>query len=139
VGSAGTDIDAVLTAANTIRTTAFVEPDTILIHPNDWSSTGFAAAKDSAGNYLLGSAVMAPEPRLWGMRVVQSTQVTENTLIVANLKVAARLYVRMRPTVEVQPHGGTAEFIANQTLVRAEERLFLAVPQPKAICLVTAV
>lgn len=109
------------------------------MHPNDWSSSGFAAAKDSAGNYLLGDAVSAPRPRVWGIPVALSTQVTENTATVANLKVAAGAYVRMRPTVEVQPHGGTAEFIANQTLVRAEERLFLAVVQPKAICTVTAI
>ena len=35
--------------------------------------------------------------------------------------------------------GGTTEFIANQTLIRAETRLALAIHHPTAICLVTAI
>lgn len=139
IGSAGTDLDAVATAANTVRTLAFVEPDTVVMHPNDWASTGFLLAKDSSGQYLVGNPVSATAPSLWGMKVVLTTRMTENTLLVANLKEAARVYVRQAPTLEVQPGGGTAEFIANQTLIRAEERLALAIVRPLAACKVTAV
>jgi hypothetical protein len=53
---------------------------------------------------------------------------TENTALVANLQMAAIAYIRQPPVVEVAPYGGgTTEFIANQTLVRAEERLALAI------------
>ena len=69
-----------------------------------------------------------------------TTRQTENTAVVANLKQAAKVFVRMPPTLEVAPFGGgTAEFIANQTLVRAEERLALTVVRPEAIVTVTAV
>ena len=56
---------------------------------------------------------------------------TENTAMVANLAIAATAYVRQAPVVEVAPYGGgTTEFIANQTLIRAKERLALAVLHP---------
>jgi|GEM_PF-3544965 len=139
VGSAGTDLDAIATAVNTIRTTAFLEPDIIIMHPNDWASSGFLLAKDTAGNYLLGNPAEQTTPRLWGIPVALTVRMTENTALVANLRDAARLYVRQAPTLEVQPGGGTAEFIANQTLIRAEERLALTVVRPASICLVTAV
>lgn len=139
VGSAGTDLDAIAEAANKVRTGAFVEPDTVVMHPNDWASTGFLLAKDSSGQYLVGNPLQGTAPSLWGMRVVLTTRMTENSVMVANLKEAARVYVRQGPSLEVQPGGGTAEFIANQTLIRAEERLALAVVRPSAICTVTAV
>ena len=57
-----------------------------------------------------------------------------------SLSMAATAYVRQSAVVEVAPYGGgTTEFIANQTLVRAEERLTVAIHHPAAICLVTAV
>ena len=72
--------------------------------------------------------------------MILSGAMTENTAMVANLAIAATAYVRQAPMVEVAPHGGgTTEFIANQTLIRAEERLALAVHHPTAICTVTAI
>ena len=89
---------------------------------------------------MLGTPVGAVTPTLWGVPVVLSESMTENTALVANLKLAATAYVRQTPVVEVAPFGGgTSEFIANQTLVRAEERLALAIHHPTGICLVTAV
>ncbi len=74
------------------------------------------------------------------MPVLLTPRQTENTIMVANLKQGRKVYARQAPVVEVAPMGGgTAEFIANQTLVRAEERLALTVVRPAAICAVTAV
>jgi HK97 family phage major capsid protein len=138
VGSLGTDLDAVMAAANQIRVNAFVQPDTVVINPNDWSSSGFA--KDSTGRYMLDSPHDQVVPKLWGMNVVQSTQMTENTLLVGCFREGVRAFVRQPPTVEVHPYGGgTAEFTANQTLIRCEERLSITVPRPLCFCTVTAV
>ena len=77
---------------------------------------------------------------LWGIPVILTEHMTENTALVANLKIAATAYVRQPPVVEVAPYGGgTTEFIANQTLIRGEERLALAIHHPSAICSVTSV
>jgi HK97 family phage major capsid protein len=141
VGSAGTDLDAIAAAFAAIRVgAAHCDPDVVVMHPNDWYSAGFLLAKETTGGYLVGSPVTSVKPMLWGVPVILSEYMTENTALVANLKIAATAYVRQPPVMEVAPYGGgSTEFIANQTLVRAEERLALAVHHPAAICLVTAV
>ena len=141
VGSAGTDLDAIAAGFLAIRTgAAHCDPDVVVMHPADWFSAGFLLAKDTAGQYLVGDPVTGVKPSLWGVPVILSEAMTENTAMVANLAIAATAYVRQAPVVEVAPYGGgTTEFIANQTLIRAEERLALAVHHPAAICTVTAV
>lgn len=138
IGSAGTDLDAVVAAMTRIRTTAFVEPDTIILHPGDWGSAGFATAKDTQGNYLLGDAVTSPQPMLWGMRVVLTTQMTENSALVGNFARAAKVWVREGVRLDVAPASG-AEFKNNTTLIRCEERIAMEVLRPEALCVVTAV
>ena len=141
VGSAGTDLDAIAAAFLALRTgAAHCDPDVVIMNPADWYSAGFMLAKETGGQYLLGNPVSAIKPMLWGIPVILTEHMTENTALVANLKLACTAYVRQPPVVEVAPYGGgTTEFIANQTLVRAEERLALAIHHPAAICSVTAV
>jgi len=140
VGSAGTDLDAIAAAMLLLRNgAAHCDPDVVVLNPIDWYSAGFVLAKDTTGRYLTGDPTSTTKPTLWGIPVVLSESMTENTAMVANLSVAATAYLRQPPIVEVRPGGGTAEFVANQTLIRAEERLALAVHHPAAIVLVTAV
>ena len=139
VDSVGTDLDAVLAAITRVRTTAFVDPDVIVMHPNDWGSTGFAAAKDANSSYLISDAVTAPRPSLWGLRVILTTQMTENTALVANMARAAKVWVRESPRLEVAPIASGANFVNNTTMVRCEERLALEIVRPEALCAITAV
>jgi len=65
---------------------------------------------------------------------IVSEAMTQNTALVLNAKLAATAYVRQPPTVEVAPFGGgMTEFVQNQTLVPAEERLALASHHPAAV------
>ena len=139
VGSLGTDLDAIVAGIAALRTgPAHCEPDVIVMHPNDWYSAGFLLAKETGGAYLVGNPSTGALLQLWGVPVIISEAMTENTALVASLKTAATAYIHQPPVFEVAPASG-AEFIANQTLVRSEERLALAIHHPKAICLVTAV
>ena len=95
-------------------------------------------AKNGDGRYIVADPAAPGPETLFGMRVVATTKMTLNTALVGNLKEAARIYLRMQPTVDVaQLGGGTTEFIADQTLVRCEERLALAVPRPTSLCAIT--
>ncbi len=130
------NLDALFRGTNDLRTgSAFTEPDTIVMHPTDFGLVRLA--KDTAGNYLTGDAMESGPVTLWGTPVVVTNRIAAGTALVANLAEAARVYLRQPPTLEVAPVAGTAEFIANQTLVRAEERLALAVVRPSALVKVT--
>jgi hypothetical protein len=132
VGSARTDLDGVAAGFAAVRVgAAHCDPDVVVMHPNDWYSAGFLLAKETTGGSLVRSLVTAVKPMLWGVPVILSEYMTENTALVANLKIAATASIRHPPVVEVAPYsGGTTEFIANQTLVRAEGRLALAIHHP---------
>ena len=134
---ADTNLDALLKATTDLRVgSAFVEADVVILHPSNYES--IRLLKDAQGAYLLGSPLTAGPPVLHDAKVVITTSMTANTALVANLKEAAALFVRQGPSVQVaQFGGGTVEFIANQTLARAEERLALATPRPTAMVKVT--
>lgn len=135
----GTDtrIDAIFKATNDLRTgTSFVEPDVIVLSPVDFGL--MRAQKDGNGRYLLADPMSLPPFSLWGAKVLVTNRIAAGTALVANLKESSRVYLREAPKLEVAPQGGgTTEFIANQTLIRAEERLALAVVRPTALCKVT--
>lgn len=135
----GTDsnLDALFKATTDLRTGAsYTEPDIIVLNPTDFSLVRLV--KDSQGNYITGDPMGSGPVRLWGTPVLVTNRIAAGTALVGNLKEAARAYVRQGPTLDVAPlGGGTAEFIANQTLIRAEERLALAVVRPTAIVKVT--
>ena len=135
---AGSDpiYDALFKATNKIRTgSAYTEPTVIVLHPDDWATVALTRTAD--GLYIVGAPTQAATRQLWGIPVVVTTRIASGTGMVANLQAAARAHVRQPPTLEVNPMGGEAEWKANLTLIRAEERLALAVPRPTAIVKVT--
>jgi hypothetical protein len=138
VGSAGTDLDAIVDGIRTIRLDNR-DPSAMVIHPNDWFSTGFLLAKDSAGNYLVGDprASLDQINSLWGLRVVVTPAMTENTVLVGDFKqcvVADREQSAIYVTDSHNDH-----FARNILDILAEERLAVGVLDPDAFCTVTAV
>jgi HK97 family phage major capsid protein len=110
------------------------DPSVIILNPVDYEQALFEKASGS-GEYLAGNPLGMDTPSLWNVPVALTTDMTEGTGIVANLPLAARLHWRETPIFEVHPGGGgEAEWIANMTLVRAEERFVLTVERPEAIC-----
>ena len=138
VGSAGTDIDAVVDAIRTIRNDRR-RPDAMVIHPNDWYSTGFLLAKDSTGRYLIGdpSADAAAQRNLWGLRVVVTEAMTENTVLVGEFRQAVVADRQQSAIYVTDSHKDW--FGRNMLAVLAERRLALGVLDPDAFCTVTAV
>lgn len=138
VGSAGTDIDAIVDAIAAVRN-ANREPNALVIHPGDWFSTGFLLAKDSAGNYLVGDprASLDQLNTLWGLRVVVTPAATQNTALVGDFKQAV-VADRQQGTIYVSDSHNDW-FQRNLLAVLAEERLGFGVLDPEAFCTVTAV
>jgi HK97 family phage major capsid protein len=139
VGSAGTDLDAIVDAIRTVRVTGRRTPNAIVMHPNDWFSTGFLLAKDTTGRYIVGdpAASLDSTSSLWGLRVVVTEAMTENTALVGDFKqyvVADRQQAAIYITDSHNDH-----FVRNILDVLAEERIAGGCLDPEAFCTVTAV
>lgn len=138
VGSAGTDLDAIVDAIRTIRADRR-EPTAMVIHPNDWFSTGFLLSKDSAGNYLVGdpSRPVDQLAALWGLRVVVTPAQTENTVLVGDFSQCVVADRQQSAIYVTDSHNDW--FRRNLLAILAEERLSVGVLDEDAFCSVTAV
>ena len=139
VGSAGTDIDAVVDAIRTVRVVGRRRPTGMVIHPNDWYSTGFLLAKDLQNNYLIGDPRASVEQlqQLWGLKVVVTDAITENTALVGDFRYAV-LWEREGVNVMVSDQHADF-FVRNLLAILAEMRAAFGVLDPQAFCTVTAV
>jgi HK97 family phage major capsid protein len=138
VGSAGTDIDAIVDAINAI-TADNRRPTGMVVNPNDWYSTGFLTAKDSAGNYLIGDPRSPVDqiPSLWGLRVVVTPAMTADTVLVGDFSQAVVADREQATLYVTDSHNDW--FARNLLAILAEERLGFGVLDPEAFCTVTAV
>jgi HK97 family phage major capsid protein len=139
VGSAGTDIDAIVDAIRTVRVTGRRRPTGLVIHPNDWYSTGFLLAKDLQNNYLVGDPRASVDQlnQLWGLQVVVSEAITENTALVGDFRQAV---LWEREGVDVMVSDQHADFFTRNLLaILAEMRAAFGVLDPQGFCTVTAV
>ena len=140
VGSAGTDIDAIVDAIAKIRTVGRRKPNALVIHPNDWYSAGFLTAKNGVnGGYLVGDprASIDQLNTLWGLRVVVSEAMTENTALVGDFRQAV-LWKREAPSILVSDQHSDF-FVRNLLAILAERRDAFGVLDPSGFCTVTAV
>jgi hypothetical protein len=139
VGSAGTDIDAIVDAIKTVRYTGRRKPTAVVFHPNDWYSTGFLLAKDGVtGGYLIGDPRASVEQlnQLWGLQVVVSEAQTENTAIVGDFRQAV-LWEREGVSLTLSDQHADF-FVRNLLAVLAEMRAAFGVLDVQAFCEVTA-
>ena len=139
VGSAGTDIDAIVDAIRSVRVTGRRRPTGLVINPNDWYSAGFLTAKNAEGNYLIGDPRASVEQlnTLWGLRVVVSEGITENTALVGDFRQAV-LWEREGVNVMVSDQHSDF-FTRNLLAILAETRAAFGILDPQGFCSVTAV
>lgn len=138
VGSAGTDLDAIVDAIKTIRVTGRRRPTAVVFHPNDWYSTGFLLAKDADERYLVGDPRASVEQlnQLWGLQVVVSEAMTENTALVGDFRQAV---LWEREGVSLMVSDQHADFFTRNLLaILAEMRAAFGVLDVQAFCEVTA-
>lgn len=140
VGSAGTDIDAIVDAIRTVRFTGRRSPTAVVFHPNDWYSTNFLLAKDGVtGGYLIGDPRASVDQlnQLWGLKVVVTDAQTENTALVGDFRFAMR-WAREGITISVSDSHNDF-FIRNLLAVLGERRDAFGVLDIQAFCEVTAI
>lgn len=139
VGSAGTDLDAIVDAIRTVRVAGRRKPNAVVMHPNDWFSEGFLLAKNANGNYLVGDPRASVEQlnQLWGLQVVVSEAMTENTALVGDFRQSV-LWEREGVSLLVSDQHSDF-FTRNLLAILAEFRAGFGVLDPAAWCKVTTV
>jgi HK97 family phage major capsid protein len=122
---------------------AFVQPDTVILHPSNWLTTRllrdgtggtigqFYGGGPFSGAYGNGAAAGIFGQQLWNTRVVLSNYVGAGTALVGNFRESAHIWRRSGLTVEAT-NSHSDLFVKNITMLRAEERLGLGVFRPVA-------
>lgn len=140
VGSAGTSIDAIVDAIQTVRFTGRRSPDAMVINPLDWYSADFLLAKDGVtGGYLIGDPRASVDQlnQLWGLRVVVTDAQPENTALVGDFRWAMR-WAREGVSISVSDSHSDF-FIRNLLAILGERRDAFGVLDVQAFCEVTGI
>ena len=128
------DPDAIHKAITVCRVTGFADPDTVIIHPNDWESIRLLQTAD--GIYVFGSPSDAGPARIWGLPVVQSTAETATQALVGDFRTFSALFNRRGVNVEVS-NAHASEFLDGIQRVRMDMRAAFVVYRPAAFTEVT--
>ena len=143
-------IGAIYGAITDIRVNAFTEPDTIVMHPNDWNSvvtelTGFAGDNTAgyAANVPLfvasGMFGQAPVASIWGVKVVPTTAITENTVLVGKFGGGEAAHVVMRQGIDLAVSDSHSDyFTKNMLAIRATMRVGFPVYRQQAFHKITS-
>lgn len=128
-------MDAIYRQITQIRTTAFMEPDAVVIEPIAWET--ITLSKNSQGAYYANGPFVGQQPAtLWGKKVALTPQMTSGVALVGAFAQCAQIFRKGGLTVAAS--NSHADFFQRgQTAIRAEERLGLAVYRPGAFGTVT--
>lgn len=130
------DMDAIYRQITAIRTTQFLEPDSIVIDPLGWQNILLSKASGTGNYFANGPFADATNPSLWGKRVAITPAMASLTALVGAFQQGGQIFRKGGITVEAS--NSHADFFQrNLTAIRAEERLALAVYRPGAFGTVT--
>lgn len=139
------DFDTILAAKQDIMADTGYAPDALVINPADWAT--LLQEKGGSGQYLLGGPAYGPfgngtynpNPRVWGLEVVESAAVPAGKAVVGAFKAGAAVITKAGEGQRVEvSNSNEDDFINNRVTVRIEERLVEAVRVPAAFAIVGA-
>lgn len=142
-GEATISFDNILKAKQAIRTETGYAADAIIINPADLEA--LLISKDKNDQYLLGgpaygaygNGTYSSNPKVWGLTVVESSEIPEGQAIVGAFKVGTSLVTKAGEGLRVEvSNSNEDDFIKNCVTVRIEERMVLATRVPAAFVLV---
>lgn len=131
-----TKLDAVHKAMTKIRiaTESQVEPQHLLIHPNDYEE--LVLSKDANGLYVFGKPDTNIRPSIWGLTPVVTTLIPENSPELGDYKEAATLWVREGASIAASDTHSDF-FLKGLVAIKVENRNAFAMTRQEAVCRLT--
>lgn len=128
-------MEGIFNQITALRSVSFVEPDAVVIHPNDWQT--IRLGKDSNGQYYAGGPFTGAYGNsgpsnvesIWGLKAVITTAIPQGTVLVGGFQESGQVFRRQGITLEMT-NSNVDDFVNNLVTLRAEERLALAVYRP---------
>jgi HK97 family phage major capsid protein len=121
---ANTIIDAIGFAVFDLASKGYM-PDGAVVNPADYGK--MALYKNSTGNYLFANPIdYSQVPRLWGVRIVQSSKIASGTGLVGAFQGNSLLLDREEVNIQVASQSED-DFIRNMLTILIEERLVLLI------------
>ncbi len=147
VDGSGSPLDGVMKAIAYVRGAngaGFGEPTAIIMNPKDWMNAKLT--KDGNQQYygggpfsgIYGNGMYSNVYNMWGLPCVVTTSIAQGTALVGDFRTAAQIFRRKGLTIE-STNSNEDDFKNNLVMLRAEERLALAVYQPNKFCKVTGI
>ena len=138
-GESSISFDNILKAKQDIMADTGYAPDAMIINPADLCT--LLQSKDKNDQYLLGGPGFGAygngsyngNPRIWGLNVVESSEVPAGQVIVGAFKAGGAVVSKAGEGLRVEvSNSDQNDFIYNRITVRLEERILLAVRVPGA-------
>jgi HK97 family phage major capsid protein len=105
-------------------------PDGVILHPIDWQNVELDT--DDTARFRVVSSVQEVAPaRIWGMRVISTTAMTQNNFLVGGFREGATLWERQGITI-LMTDSHASNFTSNILTLLVEARLEVAVHTPRA-------
>lgn len=134
VSPAGEDPLISIRKAKTVAQLSEYAPDAVVVSPTDWEAVELSV--NDNGTFRASVVTVGAEQRLWGLRVVVSTNIAAGTALVGGFREGATLWERTGTSIYItDSHLGT--FTENILTILAEKRVALSVWRPKAFVKVT--
>jgi hypothetical protein len=111
----------------------YAEPSAVILHPTNWQTIRLASA---AVGYLFGPPSDGGVERVWGIPVVQTTNIVVATGVLGDFANYSMLYYRTGINVEIGYVSG--DFVTGRKSIRAAVRVAPVWYRPKAFCTLTA-
>lgn len=142
-------VGALYQAITDIRTSAFVEPDAIVMHPNDWNqvvtsvadTTGTSSAGLASKNPLFvgaGGYGAGPQASVWGLKVVPSTAISEGSVLVGRFGGGEAAHIVMKQGLDIAVSDSHSDFFTKgKVAIRATMRVGFPVYRQGAFTKIT--
>ncbi len=133
---------AIHKAITKVRATGHMEPDGVVVHPNDWQE--MKLTRDAQDQFYAGGPFFAPyggspyspTQSIWSLPAIVTTAISEGTALVGSFAMGASIFRRKGATLTITNTDGE-DFRYNRSCLRMESRLALGAWRPLAFSTVT--